>query len=260
MDIEGAVCRDVQPYFLLPLDIIPDPQTLKPSNDISVEPYIASWTRVFPAQQTIIEIFRDLQHVVCWLSASSSKDPEIWKRPPVCAIWLMPLLHRCLMLSGISVADEPRGEERKTPQPDEAFKNALRHAIVLFIAPIRRCFGPPAGSTELHVAKLTLALDQCLKQPVCRTLNKLVLWMLVSGGMEAGIVGTRVAWFASEIVDRCKLAGKSRYDEVREFTTRTVVRLVWLDEVMRPGFELLMGHVQDILSAKSDAESVSSRG
>jgi hypothetical protein len=157
------------------------------------------------------------------------------------AYFLLPLVHRCLQLSDSNdFGHVPKGNESSTPPCDGAFSSALRHAIILFLAPIRRWLGPPALGTDLHVTKLISALQSCLIHPATLQLQQLVFWMLVVGALEASHLQRKCQWFFSHIVDGCAILGAKRFEDVQRTVKHAMTQSVWLEDAMSPNFELMM--------------------
>ena len=250
--MEGAATRDVRPFFPLPVHILPSTQTLQSPRKPAVEVCLSVWTQELPAQRAIIDIFLDLDARVKWLSEQGvTHHGSLRARSDLDASYLVPLLHRCLQLSGRSALrlQAAEDEDSISCRRHDAFHEALRHAIILFLAPIRRYFGPPAGGTELHIMMLTSALELCLAHRAALDLGQLILWMVVVGGMEACSLGQDASWFFSRVVDCCTILGATRYEDVKRTVEHTMSQLIWLEEAMSSALALMMGELQAYMVA-----------
>lgn len=231
MDMEGAISRDVQPYFQLPLHRLPSPQMLCESHNNTVRACLSAWAREFPGESTAIDIFADLELVMMWVSGQLIvHGSDFWSRADTANSWLLPLIHRCLQLAG-------RDAVNSNQRP---FEHALRHAIILFLAPFRRCFGIPATGMDIHLSKLISALRQCFEHGAASRLWKMLLWMMVVGGLEGCNLGWDVSWLFARIFDGCAVIGLKEYEDVREAVCYTVHQMVWLDEALSPALDLMM--------------------
>lgn len=242
MDVEGTATRDMEPFFQLPPYLLPVTQRLDLPRNATVVAWLSSWAQEFPAQQDIIDIFMDLDCTVSWLLGQlASQDGTMWARLDVDTSCLLPLLHRCLQLSGKSASGTTTKDELFSPVPcDKDFQDALRHAIILFLAPIRRCFGLPALGTDLHITRLISALNMCLIHRATLNLQGIMFWMLVVGALEACSLGRDASCFFSRILDCCTIMGAKRFKEVREMIKFAMNQLIWLEEVMSSPFALMM--------------------
>ena len=251
MDVEGAATRDVHPFFPLPLHILPCAQTLRSPRKPAVEVCLSAWTQELPSQRAIIDIFLDLDTMITWLSEQLvTNNGSFRARSDLDASCLVPLLHRCLQLSrrdasGLQATEDE--EDSFSCLPHEAFHEALRQAIILFLAPIRRYFGPPAGGTELHISKLTSALELCLVHRATLNLGQLILWMVVVGGMEACSLEQDASWFFCRIVDCCTILGAKQFEDVRKTVKHAISQLIWFEEAMSSAFALMMEKLQSFM-------------
>ena len=196
----------------------------------------------------IIEVFVDLASVVGWLSQESGPENiSMWMSHDWALLWLVPLLHRCLQLS--SQTGPWRMIEGKTPvsTPANAFQEALRHSMILFLAPIRMRLGIPAGGTESRLAMLVSALDSCLVHPAASQLQRLIFWMLVAGSLEACRLGVRTRWFCLRLAPYCAKAGVMQADQIERMINRNMSEMVWIKEIMGPGLRLMSLNVERFL-------------
>jgi hypothetical protein len=244
MDVEGAATRDVHPFFQLPLHILPSTQTLRSPRRPAVEVCLSAWTQELPSQRAIIDIFLDLDTMITWLSEQLvTYNGSFRARSDLDASCLVALLYHCLQLSrrngsGLQATEDE--DDSFSCLRHEPFHEALRYAIILFLAPIRRYFGPQAGSTELHITKLTSALELCLVHRATLNLGQLILWMVVVGGMEACSLEQDASWFFCRIVDCRTILGAKQCEDVRKTVKHAMSPLIWLEEAMSSAFALMM--------------------
>jgi hypothetical protein len=153
MDVEGVISRDTQPFFQVPPYVTASTASLRRQGKPLVEEIVASWIREFPERPEVICIFADLDCTTSWLAEQSKiKESTFWTQLDVDALCIIPLLHRCLELSTSIAGSEPSDTSSCVFETgDLAFQEALRCAILLFLAPIRRCFGLPSLGVWLPV-------------------------------------------------------------------------------------------------------------
>lgn len=214
----------------------------------TVSACLVSWKRLLPVELTAIYIFRDLALMITWFSEQDGvRDGSIWTQPERSARWPSLLLHRCLQLSKRTPFNSDMTHRAVSADGcGEHFQDALRTAILLFLACIRRRYGVPAAGEELWLRQLRPALQSCLKDRRADAgLQRLIFWMLIVGGMETSILNGDVSWYCSRIVARCALVGATNLEEIKNTIERAMTGLVWLDEVMAPGLALLMENIQE---------------
>jgi hypothetical protein len=242
MDVEGTATRDVEPFFQPPSYVLSSMQMLRsPRNPISAA-WLSSWAEQFPAQQVVIDYFIDLDRTFSWLSGQiGPQSVTSWTNLDVDASCMLPLLHRCLQLSRRSASGLVIKDEVASPGPrDKHFQEALRHAIILFLAPIRRYLGLPALGTYIHIRKLISAHELCLHQHAALKLQGIMFWMLVVGALETRSLRRDARWFFSHIADCCTIMGAKRFENIREAVKFAMNQLIWLEEAMSSAFALMM--------------------
>ena len=117
----------------------------------------------------------------------------------------------------------------------------FRHAIILFVQPIRRRFGIVTGSTDLRVGKMKDLLAQNLHR--WEGMEQLLLWILVSGGIEATTVQDQL-WFASII------ATYPAFEDMDEREYVCQVRsFIWMDDIFEAPMFQLMAQVSEVKNA-----------
>lgn len=255
IDLEGAIPRDVQPFFPLPAQGPVDVGKMKIIRKPAVAACLRQWSSEFLNDAAAIDIFANLDTVVSHLANRSARDRHYLRSGvDIDEPWLLPLAHRCLRLYGRNVT----GENLKAKVPTSnanPFEEALRHAMLLFHALIRRCFGPPAAGMGLHVTELILALDQCLVHDSAMKLQRLIFWMLVVGAMEACNLGWDARWFFERIVDGCSILGAQEPQEVEATVQHAMSELVWLEDALSSSLALAMHQLKLFMESQKACSS-----
>ena len=236
------------PSFVLANDL-----ALRRPRKASVVACLNSWQTEFPDYSAAIEIFGDLDCTISWLSEqTSAKDGSFWTQLDVDALCLdidafclLPLIHRCLQLSS-TAADGVDCNARSITDIHigQTYQEALRHAIVIFISPIRRCFGLPALGTDLQLTKLIRSLQACQLGHARPELEQVAMWILIVGAWEASRLGRDTGFFFFHILHGITAVGVRSFDEVRAIIEGSLHELVWLDEVMSPTYKVMMTELQ----------------
>ena len=249
IDLEGAVTRDAQPYFPLPQHLLPVHSFRWPRNR-SVAKTVINWTQEFPDSLPAIHIWLDLDSRLEHLRDRFAEEGEdLWGHSEVDLLELVPLVHRCLRLSGTMMTEVKSEEDCDTTSAGHIFQNALRHAIILFLAPIRRKFGHPAAGLDLHVSRLMSALRDCLDQPAALLTQPILFWMLVAGALEACNLARDECWFFSRILDCCTIMGAKTFADVKRVTLFSRTQLVWLDEAMDSNLASMLEKIKVYMDA-----------
>lgn len=263
--MEGAITRDVAPFFPLPSYISDLSHDLRSSCDTDVMSCKSNLPQELPGAGEAIAILADLDSTVLWLTRElESSKGGVWLNVSVDAMRLLPLVHRCLCLC--VPADNalciPLDGNVLRPKIDQCFSDAVRHAIILFLAPIRRHFGPPAGGTELHVNRITEALERCLDHPSALRLQKLIFWMLAVAAVEACTLALDARWFFERMLDMCAVVGARKFGEIRRFVEHAVCQTTWLGVVMAPGLGLMIEALRVVVFQLREAtgDEVDGRG
>lgn len=194
-----------------------------------------------------MQAFVDLASMTVWYDQQPDlHNGTLWRQPDRFSGWAACLLHRCLELS-------PRTSRQggRTTEACHPFQDALRLAILLFLAPTRRLFGVPVSGSEMLLAQMRSMLEFCTVHYDITGLQKLVFWMLVVGGMEAATLSADATWFCSQIVRRCASVGATESEEISDTIERAMVGLVWLDALREPGLRLLMESMREYLVMSS---------
>lgn len=257
VDTGGAASRDIVPFFPLPLHLLPTPPShgqCKP--DISKT--VTTWIEEFPDQHEVINIFLDLDTMITWLIKQLNLlKMDLWRQPGLDAARLMPLIYRCVELGERRAGECPRQHaETATRHPDEAFKHALRHAIILFLAPIRRKFGPPASGTDLHLSKLISAFRTCLAHPVILKFQPLCFWMLLVGAMEACHLQRECDenWFFTRILNCCIIVSGTSFEKVELLVKHSMAEMIWFEAAVEEEVKSMMEELRMYLEAREGAE------
>lgn len=256
-DLEGAITRDMQPFFPIPKHIQPLSSTIRMSIKPRLLTALSTWACALPAQIAVIKVFADLGATVEWLSEQfAAYQPESsWASVQLDAVYILPLCHHCLSLSQNSGIDCcTGGNDASADEGGRCFTDALRHAIVVFLAPVRRRMGLPAPGTSLHLNNLSAALRMCLDHPATLILGEVIFWMFVAGAMEVCALKQDPSWFFERIVDACTPLGLRGYDSVRQFTVHAVTQSVWFEEALSPNFELMMAELMVFMEANCKSE------
>ncbi|KAK3111117.1 hypothetical protein LTR53_013951 [Teratosphaeriaceae sp. CCFEE 6253] len=196
VDTAGCAKRDLRPRFPLPKGLLPNVDDLQSShrpNDACMR-CLALWHDRFPRRPEIAGILRDLILVIQWVESESAKDPAFYFKAEMSGRWVAPLIHRCLQL--------PRIDEDTNDEPGAHMQEALRHACILFTQHVRRKFGIVCADVDSRVARLRVALVDCLDQ--WNGMEDMLRWVVFSGGLEATTMdGQR--WFANVLATHAGL-------------------------------------------------------
>lgn len=248
MDMEGAITRDVPPFFPTPSYIAAPSYDLRSPHDTDAMSCKSKLSQELPGASEVIAVLADLDLTMFWLTweLENSKG-GVWSNVSVDAMRLVPLLHRCLCLSRHDALCTSLNGDVSRSNMDQCFSDAIRYAIVLFLAPIRRYFGPPASGTELHVSRVAEALRRCLDHPSALRLQKLIFWMIAVATMEACTLALDTSWFFERILDMCAIVGAKGFGEIRSFIENSIHQTMWLGVVMAPGLNLMIEKLRTVV-------------
>lgn len=186
--------------------------------------------RRYPSASAISEIVRDLSVITQWFEHETNTDPYFYQPSNISGIWLVPLVHRCLNL----IPDAPDEIE----QSELLMLEAVRHATILFMQPIRKRFGINTGSSDLRVRKLKAILQQNLAQ--WHGFEPLLRWMVVAARMEARMIEDQL-WFAGI------LAMYEPFQQMEEDEHLDALRaFIWKEDVFEEPFADFMDQVNEI--------------
>lgn len=212
---------------------------------------------MFPSKVNVILLFADLGSMAAWFAERQVMQINGFVAcSPFYADGMHSLLHRCLQLSPCIATGSGLNRCQMHETVEDAFENALRCAMLLFLGNIRRRWGIPATGTELCLSQLRNALGICLKEKgAVAELQRLIFWMLVIGGMEAARYDGEADWFCSCIVARCAAVGATAFEDIEATVERAMTGLVWLDEFSGSELVLLLDQVrQDLLRSQIEGE------
>jgi hypothetical protein len=179
--------RDIQPRFPFPEKILPDVGKVYQRYTVPhlVEEQLGHLVGRYPSAHFISGILKDLSVIIQWFEYETIKNIAFYRPSDVSGVWLVPLIHRCLDL----IPTDPNYID----QSELTVLEALRHAIILFVQPIRRRFGINTGPPDLRIRKLKAVLQQPWSD--WYGFEPLFRWIVVSAGMEAKSIEDQL-WFA----------------------------------------------------------------
>lgn len=252
--MEGAITRDVAPWFPTPTYISAPSYDLRSPREKDVMSCKSKLTQELPGASEAIAILADLDFTTFWLTRElESSKGNVWLNMSVDATRLLPLIHRCLCLSRKYAFCTSMDGDISRFNKHQCFSDAIRHAIVLFLAPIRRYFGPPASGTDLHVNHITEALQECLDHPSALRLQELIFWMITVATVEACTLALDASWFFERILDMCATVGAREFDEIRSFIEHSMCQVMWFGVIMAPGLSLMMEKLRVVVLQRREA-------
>lgn len=235
--MEGAITRNVPPLFPIPSYVsaaLHDLRSLCATQVLLCSPKLQ---QELPGASEAIAILADLEYSVFWLAREVESDHgDFWSNASVDAMRLVPLIHRCLCLS----PNDALAASIDGHSVDQCFSDAIRHTIVLFLAPIRRRFGPPASGTELYVNHIKDAIQRCCDHQSALKLQKLLFWIIAVAAVEACTLALNASWFFDRMLEMCAIVGAKDFDDICRFIEHSIDQSMWLRVVMTPGLNLMM--------------------
>lgn len=224
--------RELRPRFDLPIQILPDVKRLYLSFPVPlvVEEQLARLVRRYPRTNNLSEVVRDLSVVTQYFDEEAKRNPDFYQPSDMSGLWLLPLIHRCL--------DQIPDESDPIEEPELTVFEAVRHATILFMQPIRKRFGVEPGPFDQRVRKLRGILQHSLG--VWRGLEPLFRWIVVSGGIEAKSIDERMRFAAL-------LATYEPFEQMQEDEHLCGLRsFIWKEDVFEEPFADFMFQVEDI--------------
>ena len=235
--MEGAITRNVPPLFPIPSYVSAALHDLRSLCATHVFLYSPKLQQEIPGASEAIAILADLEYSVFWLAREVESDHgDFWSNASVDAMRLVPLIHRCLCLS----PNDALAASIDGHSVDQCFSDAIRHTIVLFLAPIRRRFGPPASGTELYVNHAKDAIQRCCDHQSALKLQKLLFWIIAVAAVEACTLALNASWFFDRMLEMCAIVGAKDFDDICRFIEHSIDQSLWLRVVMAPGLNLMM--------------------
>ena len=224
--------RDVRPKFPLPVHILPPVERLYTKYAVSpeVEVQMELWLQRYPKRRKIVEIIRDLSVMVQWFEVEAAFDPYFYQPSNVSGRWIVPLAHRALDLipEDIDAIAEDGFE----------MQEILRHAVTLFVQPIRRRFHIDTGPSEIRLRKLKGVLHRHLNNWAAS--ETLLRWVIVAAGVEANKIEDQL-WFAGV------LATHRHFKHMQEDEHLMALQsFIWMDDVFEERMARFMSQVADI--------------
>ena len=232
IDTAGCCTRDIRPIFALPVHILPAVAELhsRCSARPQVEGLLSRLVKQYPSTKALSEIVRDLSVVTQYFEHESKTDSYFYQPSNKSGDWLVPLVHRCL--------DLVPNDSDVTGQAELTVSEALRHATILFMQPVRRRFGINTGSSEQRVRKLKKILQQPLA--VWHGFEALLRWIIVSASTEARAIEERL-WLAGLLASYGPFQDSSRDDHMRSLRS-----FIWKEDVFEDPVADFLSQVEDI--------------
>ena len=175
-----------------------------------------AWLKRYPRRREIVRLFEDLSVTIRWFSEETKVNPNFYQLSNTSGVWIVPLIQRCLELIPTEL-DE-------IAEPGFEVQEVLRHALILFVQPIRRRFGIVTGSSHLRIQKLRGVLSQHLFE--WGSFDTLLRWTLVSGGVEANTLEDQL-WFAGVLATHPQFEG----ERCKDSTLKALRSFIWMDDV-----------------------------
>ena len=239
--------RDIPPRFPVPEMILPTVAPLHQRYTVPnlVEEQLVRLVRRYPSAHFLSQIVKDLSVIIQWFEYESKKDISFYQPSDVSGVWLVPLIHRCLDL----IPNYPDC----IISSELTVLEALRHATILFIQPIRRRFGINTGPPDLRIRKLKAVL---IRQPWSdwHGFEPLFRWIVVSAGMEAKTIEDQL-WFAEILAS---------YEPFRRMESMehlvALYSFIWKEDILNEPMARFMSQLTEIKDASMLSSPESSTG
>lgn len=221
------------------MDILPDVRELY--RKFSVPPLVNNQlTRLaikYPRTEALCDIMRDLSIIVQYFDDEAKKDVKFYRLSDLRGLWDMPLVHRCLDQIPVDLIFD---EIDLTRQPELILVEGLRHAIILFIEPIRKRLGGEPGPSDQRSRELGSLLRDSLPLDLWHGFEELFRWIIVAGSVAAKAIGDRVMFAAL-------LATYQPFQAMREDEHMHALRsFIWNEDIFEEPVADLMIQVEDI--------------
>lgn len=261
-DTASACSRDLKPRFSIPTSILPDLSPIRETyNDsASLRRETTVLLHHYPQLRPLALILKDVSRLTQFININAEREPDFFA-PKVqrssSGTWVMPFMHQLLALKPDVSTTEKKGEDEENEtkssldngNTETLVHEALRHAIILFLQPMRRKFGIVTDiSSAIHIRALReiLASGPFDNTPSCplALLPILHQWLLASGGMEAETVEDQ-RWFAG------RLAALPGFRNARERDSEFGVEVrgfVWVDAIHDGRFGRMVWQVLEVMS------------
>jgi hypothetical protein len=167
--------------------------------------------------------------IVQYFDEETKKDPNFYQPSDISGTWLLPLIHRCL--------DQIPNKPDSIKQPELIVFEALRHATILFIQPIRKRFGVEPGAFDHRVRELRAVLGNSLS--IWRGFEPLFRWIVAAGSIEAKAIEERIR-FAT------LLATYEPFQEMQDEHLHALRLFIWKEDIFEEPFSDFMVQVEDI--------------
>jgi hypothetical protein len=232
IDTAGCCARDMRPKFPLPVHILPAVSELRSqySPRPLVEEQLSRLVKLYPSTKVLAEIVRDLSVVIQYFKHETKTDSYFYHPSDMSGNWLAPLVHRCLDL----IPDDSNLPE----EAELAVSEALRHATILFMQPVRRRFGINTGSSEQRVHRLRTILQR--PSSVWHGIEALWRWIIVSASTETEAIDEQL-WLAG------LMAGFESFQDLRRDDHMQALRsFIWKEDIFEDPVADFMSLVEDI--------------
>ncbi|KAF2804568.1 uncharacterized protein BDZ99DRAFT_575220 [Mytilinidion resinicola] len=188
------------------------------------------WELVFPSDDTLAEIFRDVATTIMTVKLEHSRSGRpLWQDTQFVRDYIDPLTHRLLDTS----------IETDAVNRSNFVNECSRLAALLLLSKIRRASSPPLSPrivfTGIETDRLRALLARYYSE--WTVFKPMLLWVLVLGALE--VEGEERAWFCALIQRTAEEIGLRGWDEV----VVSVSNLLWVGEVLHAEGEALRGCV-----------------
>ena len=208
---------------------------------LKLQDCVALWHQRCPLHAKTGTILEDVGVLVSWLRHSYATDASLFSHIGIPQTWISPLLHQCLMLKPLERAEET------SASCGQMLQEAIRLAVIMFLAPVRRAFRVMTGEATVLATNLRAALEQCPKEAWIG-FETLQLWIISVSGMEIvstsrdasiNMIETR-SWFCQEMASWRREAGSRADDTTRDTMIDMLRGFAWIEAIHDAPFTQLM--------------------
>lgn len=262
LDTWGATASNSRPKFLIPRDLVGDASTLpRPAPESLLAAQLETWQRAFPSRTEVCTVLSDLDAVLKFTNDAAKQGGQPWsgawmgspdalneKGFPhwdlLVREWLIPIITEAQLLLPVDRRDQSQAV-------DHQMQEALRHSIVLTISAATRRFGLGMKGIEVRVTDVKTLLFPTLPIWKALGLEIMLLWILLTAGIESANYADEQRWFAEQIAARLEKTDGS-YAAVEAAILRPVRGFISLEHILAAeGFILLVDMVQALVTKRA---------
>lgn len=224
------------------MQLMPDLDPIREA--YAVPPVVRKETAIIlqrhPECRNVVSILKDISRLSQWITYQAARNPDFFTpKSKWCdsGVWILPFTHELLECKTVTPPTESSpsrtmAADNEGPNEPIAITTAtaptpilasLRHALILYLQPIRRKFGILTDvSSAVHLSSLRETLLSTRDSSLWHDLPTTLQWILAVGGMEA----EDGHWYAAQ------LAELRAFREARDAEFGAGIRgFVWVDEV-----------------------------